>query len=419
MAEAKKRKGKKSEFDEAAELLGAMGDLCKEKNISTDFIINALETALVTAYKRNFNSAQNVKVTIDKVTGQFKVYAEKEVVENVEEGDEQLYISLEDAHKLSAKYELGDIVDIEVTPRNFGRVAAMNAKQVITQKLREAEREQVYNSSAKILNDIVTGRVRRIDDDGRVFVEVEIEHDGISETVEAMLPSDEIPKSEMPPKLHYAPNMRIVCYVSEVKAGNRGTQVVLSRTHPNLVRRLFMREVPEISDGVVEIKSIAREAGSRTKIAVYSENKDIDAQGSCIGKNGIRVNQISDELRGEKIDIVKWSENPVEFITASLSPSSVLDVQINEAEKMAVVTVPEYQQSLAIGSKGQNVRLAAKLTGWKIDIKKPGDELEEEKPGEPDDTEDTAFDDVAAELLDTAAVSEETAADDEAITEGD
>ncbi len=419
MAEAKKRKGKKSEFDEAAELLGAMGDLRKEKNISTDFIINALETALVTAYKRNFNSAQNVKVTIDKVTGQFKVYAEKEVVENVEEGDEQLYISLEDAHKLSAKYELGDIVDIEVTPRNFGRVAAMNAKQVITQKLREAEREQVYNSSAKILNDIVTGRVRRIDDDGRVFVEVEIEHDGISETVEAMLPSDEIPKSEMPPKLHYAPNMRIVCYVSEVKAGNRGTQVVLSRTHPNLVRRLFMREVPEISDGVVEIKSIAREAGSRTKIAVYSENKDIDAQGSCIGKNGIRVNQISDELRGEKIDIVKWSENPVEFITASLSPSSVLDVQINEAEKMAVVTVPEYQQSLAIGSKGQNVRLAAKLTGWKIDIKKPGDELEEEKPGEPDDTEDTAFDDVAAELLDTAAVSEEIAADDEAITEGE
>lgn len=211
----------------------------------------------------------------------------------------------------------------------------------------------------------------------------------------------------------------MVCYVSEVKAGNRGTQVVLSRTHPNLVRRLFMREVPEISDGVVEIKSIAREAGSRTKIAVYSENKDIDAQGSCIGKNGIRVNQISDELRGEKIDIVKWSENPVEFITASLSPSSVLDVQINEAEKMAVVTVPEYQQSLAIGSKGQNVRLAAKLTGWKIDIKKPGDELEEEKPGEPDDTEDTAFDDVAAELLDTAAVSEEIAADDEAITEGE
>ena len=371
MAETKRKRGKKAEFDEAAELLGALNDLCKEKNISSDFILNALETALVTAYKRNFASAQNVKVNIDKVTGQFKVYAEKEVVENVEEGSEQLYISLEDAQKISGQYNIGDIVDIEVTPRNFGRVAAMNAKQVITQKLREAEREQVYSSSTKILNDIVTGRIRRIDDDNRVFVEVEIEKEDGMETVEALLPANEIPKSELPPKQHYAPNMCLVCYVSEVKAGNRGTQVVVSRTHPNLVRRLFMREVPEIADGLVEIKSIAREAGSRTKIAVYSADENVDAQGSCIGKNGMRVNQISDELRGEKIDIVKWSEDPVEFITASLSPSSVIDVQINEDEKMAVVTVPEYQQSLAIGSKGQNVRLAAKLTGWKIDIKKP------------------------------------------------
>lgn len=378
MAETRRKRGKKPEFDEAAELLGALNDLCKEKNITPDFILNALETALVTAYKRNFASAQNVKVNIDRVTGQFKVYAEKEVVEAVEEGSEQLYISLEDAQKISAGYNLGDIVDIEVTPRNFGRVAAMNAKQVITQKLREAEREQVYSNSTKILNDIVTGRIRRIDDDNRVFVEVEIEKDEGTETVEALLPADEIPASEMPPKQHYAPNMRLVCYVSEVKAGNKGTQVVVSRTHPNLVRRLFMREVPEIADGIVEIKSIAREAGSRSKIAVYSADENVDAQGACIGKNGIRVNQISDELRGEKIDIVKWSENPVELITASLSPSSVLDVQIDEAEKMAVVTVPEYQQSLAIGSRGQNVRLAAKLTGWKIDIKKPEDIAEPE-----------------------------------------
>ena len=373
MAETK-RKSKKKEFDEAKELLSALNDLCKEKNISPDFILNALETALVTAYKRNFASAQNVKVNIDKTTGQFKVYAEKEVVEAVEEGTEQLYISLDDARKITGTYEIGDIVEIEVTPRNFGRVAAMNAKQVVTQKLREAEREQVYNNSTKILNDIVTGRIRRIDEDNRVFVEVTIERDDGMETVEALLPTDEIPKSEMPPKQHYAPNMRLVCYVSEVKGGNRGTQVVVSRTHPNLVRRLFMREVPEINDGLVEIKSIAREAGSRTKIAVYSPDPDVDAQGSCIGKNGIRVNQISDELRGEKIDIVKWSEDPVELITASLSPSSVLSVEINEDEKMAVVTVPEYQQSLAIGSKGQNVRLAAKLTGWKIDIKKPESE---------------------------------------------
>ena len=373
MSETKRRKTKKVEFDEAAELLSALNDLCKEKNINPDFILNALETALVTAYKRNFNSAQNVKVSIDRVTGQFKVMAEKEVVEAVEVGQEQLYISLEDAKAISGNYELGDIVDIEVTPRNFGRVAAMNAKQVITQKIREAEREQVYTNSTKILNDIVSGRIRRIDEDNRVFVEVEIEKEEGTEVVEALLPVDEFPKSELPPKQHYAPNMRIVCYVSEVRGGNKGTQVVVSRTHPNLVKRLFMREVPEIESGLVEIKSISREAGSRTKIAVYSTDPDVDAQGACIGKNGIRVNEISDELRGEKIDIVKWSEDPVEFITASLSPSSVLSVDINEREKIAVVTVPEYQQSLAIGSKGQNVRLAARLTGWKIDIQKPAE----------------------------------------------
>ena len=371
-----KRKTKKKEFDEAAELLSALNDLCREKNIEPDFILDALESALVTAYKKNFAAAQNVRVSIDKTTGAFKVFAEKEVVEKVEEGTEQLYISYEDAKKISGHYEIGDIVDIEVTPRNFGRVAAMNAKQVITQKIREAEREQVYTSSTKILNGIVNGRVRRIDEENRVFVEVEIEKEEGTETVEALLPADEIPKSEQPPKQHYAPNMRLVCYVSEVRGGNKGTQVVISRTHPNLVKCLFMREVPEIADGLVEIKSIAREAGSRTKIAVWSDDKNVDPQGSCIGKNGIRVNQISDELRGEKIDIVKWSEDPAELITASLSPSSVLNVEINQDAKMAVVTVPEDQQSLAIGSKGQNVRLAARLTGWKIDIKKP--EIEEE-----------------------------------------
>lgn len=375
MSETTKRRGKKkAEFDEAAELLSALNDLCKEKNIDPDFILTALENALVTAYKKNFASAQNVKVEINKVTGEFKVYAEKEVVENVEEGMEQLYISLDDAQKMSGQYQLGDVVDIEVTPRNFGRVAAMNAKQVITQKIREAEREQVYTSSTKILNDIITGRVRRIDNDNRVFVEIEIEKDDTTEIVEALLPIDEIPKSEQPPKQHYAPNMRLVCYVSEVRGGNRGTQVVVSRTHPNLVKRLFTREVPEIADGLVEIKSVSREAGSRTKIAVYSADPNVDAQGSCIGKSGVRVNQISEELRGEKIDIVRWSENPVELITESLSPASVLSVDVNEEEKSAVVIVPEDQLSLAIGAKGQNVRLAARLTGWKIDIQKPSEE---------------------------------------------
>ena len=369
-----KRRGKKAEVNQAQELLLALNDLCAEKNIDVDFILNALETAVITAYKKHYNAAQNVRVNLDRVTGEFKVIAQKEVIEEMGEEDQSLYISLTEARKINAKYEVGDIVEIEVTPRDFGRVEAMNAKQIITQKIREAEREQVYANSTKILNDIVAGRIRRIDDENRVFVEVEIKKDEGTEVVEALLPVDEIPKSEQPPKQHYAPNMRIVCYVSEVRGGNKGTQVVVSRTHPNLVRRLFMREVPEINDGLVEIKSIAREAGSRTKIAVYSTDPDVDAQGSCIGRNGMRVNQISDELRGEKIDIVKWSEDPVELITASLSPSGVLSVEINEQEKSAVVTVPEHQQSLAIGSKGQNVRLAAKLTGWKIDIRKPDGE---------------------------------------------
>ncbi len=388
MSETRSRKKKKGEFDEAAELLSALNDLCAEKNIDPDFLLNALETALITAYKRNFNSAQNVKVSIDRTTGQYKVFAQKEVTENVEPGTEQLYISLEDAKKISGEYNIGDIIDIEVTPRNFGRVAAMNAKQVVTQKIREAEREQVYTNSTKILNDIIPGRIRRIDDDNRVFVEVEIEKEEGIETVEALLPFDEIPKSEQPPKRHYAPNMRIMVYVSEVRGGNKGTQVVVSRTHPNLVKKLFIREVPEISSGLVEIKSIAREAGSRTKIAVYSNDPNVDPQGACIGKNGIRVNQISDELRGEKIDIVKWSENPVELITASLSPASVLNVEIKESEKMAIVTVPENQQSLAIGGGGQNVRLAAKLTGWKIDIIRPGD-VKEDIADDTDDNEET------------------------------
>lgn len=368
MSETKVRRRKKDEFDPAAELMGALHDLCREKNVEPDFIFDALEAALITAYKRNFNSAQNVRVMMDRENGTVKVVAEKEVVETVE--DAQTQISLEEAHAISGQYQPGDIVDIEVTPRNFGRVAAMNAKQVVTQKIREAEREQLYSSSAKVLNDIVSGRVRRIEED-RIFVELQVEKSEGIETTEALLPIAEIPKSEQPLKEHFAPNQRLVCYVSEIKNGNRGVQMIISRTHPNLVRRLFMQYVPEINDGLVEIKAIAREAGSRTKIAVYSADENIDPQGSCIGKNGLRVNQISDELRGEKIDIVRWSEDPAALITASLSPSSVLDVKINTEEKTAQVVVPESQLSLAIGAKGQNVRLAARLTGWKIDITDP------------------------------------------------
>ncbi len=367
MSETKKRT-KKSEKSKANELLKALEELCAEKNINRDFMLDALEAALMAAYKRNFQSAQNVKVDLNRETGMIKVYAEKVVVEAVEDKNSQQEISLEDARAISGDYQLGDIVNIEVTPADFGRVAALTAKQVVTQKIREAERENVYESSSKILNNIVPGRIKHINDDGNVFVDITINGDNGVEVVEALMPIKEIPKSEQPPKEHYGPNQRVTCFVSEVKAGTKGTQVIVSRTHPGLVRCMFVRDVPEIQDGLVEIKSVAREAGSRTKIAVYSPDPDIDPQGACIGRNGIRVQQIGDELRDEKIDIVKWSENPAEFIAASLSPSKVIDVTVDEEAKTASVTVPEYQLSLAIGKAGQNVRLAARLTGWKIDI---------------------------------------------------
>ena len=334
------------------ELLEALTALCKEKGISPEIITEALEAALVAAYKKNFNSAQNVAVTIDGEKGGVKVMAQKTVVEEVEDEFEQ--ICLDDAREISGHYQVGDIVNIEVTPKNFGRIAAMTAKQVVTQRLREAERGIIYSEYTEKTNDIVTGTVARIER-GNVFVDIG--------KLEAILPVNEQPQNE-----EYEVHQKIKCYVSEVKNGTKGTQIVLSRTHPGLVKKLFESEVPEISEGIVEIKSIAREGGSRTKIAVYSKDPNVDPQGACIGPKGIRVQNIGDELRNEKIDIVKWSEDPAEFIAESLSPSKVISTEINEEEKSAKVKVPEYQLSLAIGKSGQNVRLAARLTGWKIDI---------------------------------------------------
>lgn len=336
------------------ELLEALGALCEEKGISKDVILDALEAALVAAYKRNFNSAQNVQVLMDRETGSVKVMAQKEVVETAADIDSQEQISIEDAKKISGTYEIGDIVNIEVTPRNFGRIAAMTAKQVVTQRIREAERGIIYSEYTEKANDIVTGKIQRIER-GNVFVDIG--------KIEALLPVNEQPEGET-----YEIHQRIRCYVSEVRNGTKGTQILLSRTHPGLVKKLFIQEVPEIQEGIVEIKNVAREAGSRTKIAVYSTDPDVDAQGACIGPKGMRVQRIGEELGNEKIDIVKWSEDPAEFIAASLSPSKVLSTEIDEEEKSAKVTVPEYQLSLAIGKSGQNVRLAARLTGWKIDI---------------------------------------------------
>ena len=340
------------------ELLEAIEALCESKGIEPEIIFEALEAALVSAYKKNFNSLQNVAVMIDKKKGKISVMAQKKVVEEVY--DDQEEISLADAKEISANYNYGDTVNIEVTPRNFGRIAATTAKQVVTQRIREAERGIIFSEYTDKENDIVVGTVARIEN-GNVFVDIG--------KLEAMLPEKERPAGET-----YELHQKIRCYVSAVRNGAKGTQIMISRTHPGLVKKLFELEVPEIENGVVEIKSIAREAGSRTKIAVYSNDPNVDAQGACIGPKGIRVQHIGDELKNEKIDIVKWSEDPKEFISASLSPSKVVSVEINEADKSAAVTVPEHQLSLAIGKAGQNVRLAAKLTSWKIDISAAPDE---------------------------------------------
>ena len=334
------------------ELITSLADICKDTGIDKEVILDALEAALIAAYKRNFLSAQNVCVNLDRDTGKIEVYAQKTVVETVY--DPQLEISLEDAKKISGSYELDDIVNIEVTPKNFGRIAAMTAKQVVTQRLREAERGILYSEYTQKENEIVTGKIERIER-GNVYVDIG--------KVEAIMPANEQVADE-----YYAVGNLIKCYVSEVRNGTKSTQIILSRTHPGLVKKLFYQEVPEIQDGLIEVMSISREAGSRTKIAVYSKDPDVDAQGACIGPKGARVQAIGNELNYEKIDIVKYSENPVEYISAALSPSTVLTVDIDEEEKTAKVTVPESQLSLAIGKSGQNVRLAARLTGWKIDI---------------------------------------------------
>lgn len=341
------------------ELFVAIRDLCKERGLDEEVIVEALEAALVAAYKKNYykgkNDSPNVLVTLDRFTGNIHVYAKKKVVELVDDSREE--ISLEDAKKISAEYDLDDIVNIEVTPKDFGRVSAMTAKQVVTQRIREAERGIIYGDRNERSIGMVTGTVMLVDED-KVYVSV----DQFDQT-EAVLPKKEQPLGEI-----YTPGDVMRFYVSDVKTDHKSTHLILSRTHPGLVKKLFEKEVPEIADGTVEIKGIAREGGSRTKIAVYSNDPDVDAQGACIGPKGMRVQNINDELKTEKIDIIKWSEDPAEYITAALSPSKVVSCTINEEEKSARVVVPEYQLSLAIGKSGQNVRLAAKLTGWKIDI---------------------------------------------------
>lgn len=335
------------------EFLNALRDLEKEKGIDMDTLLEAIEAALLSAYKRNFGSAQNARVHIDRSTGDFKVFAQRTVVEEVE--DPRLEISLVEAQKIDPRYEVGDIVEDEVTPSDFGRIAAQTAKQVVMQRIREAERNIIYEEFANREGDIVTGIVQRVEQKN-VLIE-------LGKTEAILAPSEQIPGES------YTPGTRLKTYIVEVRKTTKGPQIFVSRTHPGLLKRLFELEVPELQEGIVELMAIAREAGQRSKVAVYSRDENVDPVGACVGPKGMRVQAIVNELRGEKIDIVKWDSDPSKYIANSLSPAKVIGVEIWEDEKIARVIVPDYQLSLAIGKEGQNARLAAKLTGWKIDIK--------------------------------------------------
>lgn len=335
------------------EFIDAIDALEKEKDISKDILIEAIESALVSAYKKNYGTSQNVRVNIDKEEGDIDVFMRKDVVEEVY--DDMIEISLEEALEIDPRYEVGDVVEYQVTPRDFGRIAAQTAKQVVVQRIREAERGMIFDDYITRQGEIMTGTVQRISNE-TLFVNIG-KAEGILAATERVLGE------------RYDINDRIKVYIMDVKKTTKGPQVFLSRSHPGLVKRLFELEVPEIEDGIVEIKSIAREAGSRTKIAVYTEEEGVDPVGACVGTKGSRVQNIVDELFGEKIDIITWSEDPQVLISNVLSPAKVEKVIVDGEEKAATVIVPDYQLSLAIGKEGQNVRLAAKLCGWKIDIK--------------------------------------------------
>ena len=337
----------------SSELFNAISYLEKEKGIDKQTLLDALEAALISAYKKNFKSASNVSVKFDEEAGTMKIHAKKKVVGEVE--NEQEEISLDEAREMNVNYDIGDIVEVEVTPRNFGRIAAQAAKQVVTQRVREAERGVIYNEFVDREEDVMTGIVQRVDNN---FVYVDLGK------IEAKLA-----KSEQVANEEYKVHDRIKVYVTKVENTTKGPQIYISRSHPGLLKRLFEMEVPEIYEGIVEVKSISREAGDRSKIAVYARDPDVDPVGSCVGPKGQRVQAVVDELNGEKIDIVEWSDDPVEYVSNALSPSKVIDVIVDEENKATTVIVPDYQLSLAIGKRGQNARLAAKLTGWKIDIK--------------------------------------------------
>lgn len=376
------------------ELLEALTILEKEKNISKEVLMEAIEQSLIQACKNHFGKADNVHVTIDHETCEFSVYADKTVVEVVE--DPVMEISLSNAKMMDSKYELGDIVQVPIQSKQFGRIATQNAKNVILQKIREEERKVLYDEYFQKEKDVVTGVVQRYMGKN---VSVNLGK------VDAILSENEQVKGEV-----YKPTERIKVYVLEVKDSPKGPKIMVSRTHPELVKRLFEAEVTEVKDGIVEIKSIAREAGSRTKIAVWSNDPDVDAVGACVGMNGARVNTIVEELRGEKIDIISWNENPALLIENALSPAKVISVMADPDEKTAKVIVPDYQLSLAIGKEGQNARLAARLTGFKIDIKS---ETQAREAGDFEYYEEDEYDEDSYEPYDAEDMTEDAAVDAE------
>ncbi len=342
------------------EMLGALDALEREKGISKAIVIEALEAAMISAYKRHYGQAQNVEVEFDEKKGDVHIFSVKEVTEEVM--DSQLEVSLEEAQKINPAYEIGDMIRFEVTPKDFGRIAAQTAKQVILQRVREAERSIIYNEFSAYENEIMQGIVER-QDNRYIYVNLG--------KIEAVLSKhDQIPNEV------YQPHDRIKVYIHKVENTSKGPQVYVSRSHPDLLKRLFEQEIPEVYDGEVEIVSIAREAGDRAKVAVRSENKDIDPVGTCVGPKGQRVQSIVNELKGENMDIVEWNEDPAIFIANALNPAQVVNVIFDETQRACTVVVPDFQLSLAIGKRGQNARLAAKLTGFKIDIK-PESEMEE------------------------------------------
>ncbi|RGR65094.1 transcription termination factor NusA [Agathobacter rectalis] len=384
------------------ELLEALNILEQEKNISKETLLEAIENSLVTACKNHFGKSDNVKVEIDPETCAFSCYQEKTVVDVVEDPVEE--ISLADAHKVNGNYQLGDIVRVEVKSKEFGRIATQNAKNVILQKIREEERKVIFDEYNSKEKDVVTGVVQRY-----IGKNVSINLG----KADALLTESEQIKGEV-----FKPTERIKVYILEVKSTSKGPKILVSRTHPELVKRLFESEVTEVKEGIVEIKAISREAGSRTKIAVWSNDPNVDPVGACVGMNGARVNAIVNELRGEKIDIITWDENPAILIQNALSPAKVISVIADADEKSAKVVVPDYQLSLAIGKEGQNARLAARLTGFKIDIKsetqarESGDFMDYENDYEEDDYDDD-YDYSDDELAENERLAEEEQADTE------